>query len=281
MNAPALPAPWSWRDGRLAFGASPLGPIVDLLVQEQASAAWVVDHEAVVAAAGAAGTLAVATIPQDELLALAADAGAHARVFSGDDLRRARRAGFEPARVRVDGRVKDDGLLLAALSAQVAAIVSYDEQERANLERIARTLDLRVPPEVPARERGPSEAARAGAFAACGGLLARVLRGGPVVQLDVSLTGWDADEVLLVPLAPGEAAPARLLGLSGATTGERGPCAVLCLGALARGDWVALPTGAAVVRGPCDPSHAPLGTVLVRGGRVRWLDPTPPSASST
>ena len=271
---PDLPPPFSCERGGLVLAGCPLADIVDVVEQENVAAAWVVDHEACAEDFSALEVLTLALVPQDELLALAASAGtAAARVFSREDLERALRVGFDAARVLVDGRVKDDGLLLAALSVGVVRIVCYDDEERGNLERIARTMALSVPPDLRGGAAGlPPEAGSTSSQAeviVSGGLLTRVLRGTPSVQLDAPLAS--TGPFTLLPLAPGEPDAARVRGLSGVGI-EEVSCAATAFGTLARGDWVVVPTRAAAVRGPSDPSHSPSGTALVRAGRVRWLD---------
>jgi len=269
MSSPALPAPWSLAGGRATLAGVPLDAVLDVVGREGAPAAWVVDHDACAVALGRSDGLPVALIPQDELLALLAASGrGRARVYSRRDVERATRAGLDGARLVADGRVKDDGLLLAALGAGAGTIVCRDDEERDNLARIARGVGLAVPG--PGGEVPPPAAAPP---APCGGLVARVLRPPPVVHLDAALP--DDEPLALVPAVPGEAVAVRVAGLDGALGGAD-PRAAAALGTPPRGAWVAVPTGRALVRPPGDPSHPPLGTVLVRAGRVRWLDPSRP-----
>lgn len=239
-----------------------------------------------------ARTLPLGLLAPPALLKLAADAGWWAAVGSVHELDVALAAGFEPSRCAAVGRVKDDGFVMDALTRGVGALAVHDADEAANTERIAALLGLAVPP-----AEGAPPLASDDAFAACGGLLASVLRctddelwiDAPLPEAAPRASGATAAPVLDALAVTSEEAldadgapPAREVVLRGWSRGAR-PDVVRharLSGCPSRGDALVIVLPDALAARPLDPVHVTPDVVLVHGHLWRPLErrelPPPP-----
>lgn len=258
------------RGGRLHGEGTALEDLVDAL---DGRAAWVISLGALregLAGDDGAASVRLAEIGAPALMSLIARTGRWARVASSHELRLALQAGFPRERVVVPSALADDGLIRDALTERVA-VIEADAAAAENVARIARALDLPVPPGAGAPAPGKTRA-----FDGVGGLLAQVVRPAPDVRLDAVLD-LARGSVRILPLrrAPGAgpAATVSLCGL-GETQGRRARLA----GDVARGDWVFLPDPTALAPRARHPAYPMPRTVLIDGRSHRVLDerPLPP-----
>lgn len=273
--------PFVRRDGRLFLEEVALQEIADGL---EGHAARLISRVALERALGdEPRTLALEAFEDLECLRIAAAAGCWCRIYSRHELQLASRAGLAPERLVISGAVVDDGFLMESLLAGVACFALGDA-ERENLARIATLLELPTPGAV----AFPTDAAP-DAFDAVGGFLAGVLRAPPALALDLA---WPlgarsgraegrgqregagasseaaAHELQVLALsvsaedadAAGESTSVAFLA-RGAS--DPAACPARLHGALARGDWAAVPSAAAVRRCNIDPVHeAPLAVLV-------------------
>jgi hypothetical protein len=268
VTAPAFPAPFRVRDGRVWLERLPLDELVPAL---GGRAVILLGHGALSRAllrarraAGGALTVPVAAIAPREGLALCAEAGDWALATSRHELALALAAGFPRARIAVGGSVLEDGVLVDALTGGIGAL----QADAANIARIAAGLGLPAPPPAALPPRLPDAALRR-----VGGMLAPLLAGPPALVADAAWRPAGRARVAVLGLAtPAESPPveASLRGLPDAA-----PARARLLGTVVRGDWVAVPDPRSARIQPPDPAHPLPPLVMVRGGAWRLLDPRP------